>query len=52
MDYEYFTFKTFRTKYWSKIQFFVLFFYILPSLYFAGEQLYKEYKLKRTLSLT
>lgn len=51
VDYEYFTFKTFRTKYWSKIQLLLLFFYILPSFYFGGEQLYKEYQLRRILFL-
>lgn len=35
VDYEYFTFRTFRKQYWPKIQFLVLFFYILPTLYYA-----------------
>ena len=35
VDYDYFTFRKFRTYYWPKIQFFFLFFYIVPTLYYA-----------------
>lgn len=38
VDYDYFTFRTFRTKYWPKIQFLLMFFYIIPTLYYAIER--------------
>lgn len=50
VDYEYFTFKTFRSKYWPKIQFLVFFFYILPTLYYTALHFIKEYEIKGTRS--
>lgn len=46
VDYDYFTFKTFRVKYWPKLQFLIFFFYILPTLYYTGLKFYKEYQRK------
>ena len=42
VDYEYFTFRKFRTNYWPKIQLFVLFFYIIPTLYYTIERFQKK----------
>jgi hypothetical protein len=35
VDYNFFTFRTFRKGYWPKIQLAILLFYILPTLYYA-----------------
>ena len=48
VDYDYFTFRTFRKKYWPKIQLFVLFFYIIPSLYYGFEKIEKKLAIKGT----
>lgn len=38
VDYDFFTFRTFRKHYWPKLQLFILLFYILPTLYYAYEK--------------
>jgi len=35
VDYDFFTLRRFRKGYWPKIQLFILFFYIIPTLYFG-----------------
>ena len=39
VDYGYFSFRTFRKKYWPLIQLAVLFFYIVPTLYYSFEKI-------------
>jgi hypothetical protein len=48
VNYEYFTFKTFRKNYWPKIQFLILIFYILPSLYYGVVKFQKQLGTERT----
>jgi len=52
VDYEFFTFPTFRKKYWPLFQLFVLFFYILPTLYYSIEKIEKQQDTKGIVCLT
>ena len=48
VDYDYFTFRTFRKHYWPKIQLFVFLFYILPTLYYLVDRAEKHFALTGT----
>jgi len=50
VDYDYFTFRTFRKKYWPKIQLAIIFFYVLPTLFFLVEGLIKKLETKGTFT--
>lgn len=42
VDYDFLTFGIFRKKYWPKLQFFILVFYIIPTLYYAITKFQKQ----------
>lgn len=42
VDYDFLTFGTFRKQYWPKLQFFILLFYIIPTLYYAVIKFQKQ----------
>lgn len=52
VDYDYFSFRTFRKSYWPKIQFFILFFYIIPTFYYALSKFEKQQATERILILS
>jgi hypothetical protein len=52
VDYDFFSLRTFRKNYWPKIQFLVLAFYILPTLFYAFLKFQKHQATQGTPPLT
>ena len=49
VNYEYFTFGKFRRSIWPKFQLFILFFYIIPTLYYTGDKFEKKWAREGTV---